>query len=281
MVWVYDYPLSKDERTIQTFLEKRFGKRKPIEKIVRLMSLYRYLRTHRFKSSSHIQSSFFLDKKHQTPLFSEKTAEQVYNGLKQRGGGSEYEYTNRLIDIGSSYMKENDPTPVSWIATKLFEIITLPANIAKNVVGSETFDLSTDFIHGAIETGVSGVNGLAADTAGPIGLAAVAIFTVVAAGIGASLALAEGDIAQSVVHIVNFLPGIGPALVKGLNKLEHIGKNIDSHRAKFGQIPIVGPYIRDMVPELKPKSVGGKRFSTKRNSITKCPRTRRNKCARS
>uniref|UniRef100_A0A6C0AHW9 Uncharacterized protein n=1 Tax=viral metagenome TaxID=1070528 RepID=A0A6C0AHW9_9ZZZZ len=278
MVWVYDYPLSKDERKIQLFLEEQFGKRRPVEKIVRLMSLYRYLRTHTFRSAHDIQTSFFMDKKHQTPIFNEDTAQTVYRSLHHRGGSSEYAYANELIKLSGEYVKSHDPTPISWIAEKLFQLLVLPANIAKTVIGSETFDLSADSLHALIETGVSGVNGVAADAGGPIGLAAVGMFTAIAAGVGASLALAQGDVAQSIVHIVNFIPGIGPALIKALNKLEHIGKNIDSHREKFGKIPFVGPYLRDMVPDLKKK--GGKQFSTRRHKVTKCPTTRRNKFAR-
>ena len=88
---------------------------------------------------------------------------------------------------------------------------------------------------------------------------------------GSCLALAEGDVAQAAIHAVNFLPGVGPALVKGINKAEHLALNIDKHRGELENIPLIGPTITGLV--------GGKRFST-RATIRNKWRTQRRRLGR-
>jgi len=130
---------------------------------------------------------------------------------------------------------------------------------------------------------VSGVNGIATTLGGPIGFAIVGIFTGIAAAFGATLAMAQGDFAQAAVHIINFIPGIGAPILKAMNKLEKMGSKVDHYRGQIANIPLVGETISSVVPELSvpenPPAAAGKRFSTRRRKLTKCPKTRRNKCA--
>ena len=122
-------------------------------------------------------------------------------------------------------------------------VITLPVQAAKGLLGEGIYDLASGSLHGLLETGVSGVNGIAEDVGGVAGFAVVGVFTGIAAAAGAAIALAEGDLSQSVVHAINFLPGIGPALVKGMNKAEHLAKTVDKHRDDITMIPFVGETI--------------------------------------
>ena len=284
MVWVYEEPLTADERKVQRYLDNQLKKKSYSEQIVKLLTLYTYLKKGKFRSPKQIQEHFFYDKKHEKPIFDEKTAKEVYRGLKQRGGG-EYPYSNRVVEIAGSFLKRNDPTPISGIAENVLWLVKQPAEVVKGMVGEGPYELASLGINGAIETGVSGVNGIATTIAGPVGFAVVGIFTGIAAAFGSALAMAQGDFAQSAVHIINFIPGIGSPILKVMNKLEKMGDKVDHHRKQIVNIPLVGETINSIVPDLsipaETTATAGKRFSTRRHKISKCPKTRRNKCVQS
>lgn len=284
MVWVYEDPLTADDRKVQRYLDNQLKKKVYSEQIVKLLTLYRHLKKGKFRSPKQIQEHFFYDKKHEKPIFDEQTAKQVYRGLKQKGGG-EYPYTNRVIELAGSFLKRNDPTPISGIAENVLWVAEQPAGLVKETVGEGPYELASLGINGAIETGVSAVNGVATTVAGPVGFAVVGLFTGIAAAFGAALAMAQGDFAQAAVHIINFLPGIGSPILKAMNKLEKMGDKVDHYRGQIVNIPLVGETISSVVPDLnmsvKTPATGGKRFSTRRRKLTKCPRTQRNKCVRS
>jgi len=257
MVWVYDDPLTKEE----TFLLRRinFGK-----KVLKIMSLVKFLRTHKFRSAQHLRNSVLVKNK---PLFTLEEAQQIYN----KSGGGEYPFTQELIEGTGEYLKTHDPTPISWFVQSALGIVRMPMDVAKETLGHGTVELASGIVHGLIETGVSGTNGIAADIGGPVGLAAVGIFTGMAAAAGSCLAIVEGDVAQAAVHAVNFLPGIGPAVVKAISKSEHLAVNINKHRDEINNIPLIGPTITGIV--------GGKRFST-RDPIRHKWRTQRKRFAK-
>jgi hypothetical protein len=291
MVWVYEEPLKPSERKVQRFLEKRFKKKGYSEQVVKLLKLMITLKKGKFRSPKQIEEHFFYDKKHERPIFNEKSAKEIYNGLKQKGG-SEYRLSNLAIQRIAEFLKSYDPTPVSWLVENGLWVVKQPAEIAKGVIGEGPFQLGSLALHGLVETGVSGVNGAATDVAGPVGFAAVGMFTGIAAAVGAALAEAEGDHAQAIIHAINFVPGIGPAVIKALTKLESVGKSIDRHRNQIANIPLVGDTLQSFVPDLHvalapptapptaaAPAAGGNRFSTRRRNLLKCPKTRRNKCA--
>jgi hypothetical protein len=283
MVWVYEEPLKPSEQKLQRFLEQRFRKKGYSEQVVKLLKLIITLKKGKFRSPKQIEEHFFYDKKHEKPIFNEKSAKEIYKGLKQKGG-SEYRLSNLAIQRIAEFLKSYDPTPISWLVENGLWVVKQPAEMAKGAIGEGPFQLGSLTLHGLVESGVSGVNGVASAAAGPFGIGTVGIFTGIAAAVGAVLAEAEGDHAQAVIHAVNFIPGIGPAVIKALTKLESIGKTIDRRRTQISNIPLVGETLQSFVPELPTEPVqaapaaGGKRFSTRRRILLKCPKTRRNKC---
>jgi hypothetical protein len=284
MVWVYEDPLTADERKVQRYLDKQLKKKGYTEQIVKLLTLYTYLKKHKFRSPKQIQEHFFYDKKREKPIFNEETAKEVYRGLKQRGGG-EYPYANRVVELAGSFLKRNDPTPISGIAENVLWLVKQPSEAVKGMLGEGPYELASLGVNGVIETGVSAVNGIATTVAGPVGFAVVGVFTGIAAAFGATLAMAQGDFAQAAVHIINFIPGIGAPILKAMNKLEKMGNKVDHYRDQIVNIPLVGETINSVVPNLnvpvETPATAGKRFSTRRRKLTKCPRTQRNKCVRS
>jgi len=282
MVWVYNDPLTEDERKAAEYLQKHLKKKQYVTKIVKLLSLLNYLKSKKFRSADQIRSEIFMDKG--KPLFDDNTASQVYKALYKKRGGGEYPFTESLIRGMGSFLKSYDPVGISWVIENGMWVLTLPVQAAKGILGEGIYDLASGSLHGLLETGVSGVNGVAADAGGPIGLAAVGLFTGIAAAVGAAIAIAEGDLSQSVIHAINFLPGIGPALVKGMNKVEHLAKTVDKHRDNITMIPFVGETITSWVPTYGEKEAaavaGGKRFSVRRRIRTKWPKTQRRRFAR-
>ena len=277
MVWVYNDPLTKDQRKAAEYLQKHLKKRQYITKIIKLLSLLNYLKSKKFRSAEQIKNEIFMDKG--KPLFDDNTASQVFKALsKKRGGGGEYPFTEHLIKQMAILLESYDPFEIGWVFEDGLWVATLPVQAAKGILGEGVYDLASGVVHGAVETGVSGVNGVAADLGGPVGLAIVGLFTGIAAGAGAGIAISEGDFAQAVIHAINFLPGIGPALVKGLNKAEHLAKTVDKDRSQINNIPFIGETITSWVPSYEgtaSPAAGGKRFSTRRRIRTKWPKTQR------
>lgn len=315
MVWVYNRPLSKNEGIIQSFLEKTFKKRSYSEKIIKLLSLTNYLKSKKFKSAESLRKDVLL--KEGTPLFDENNARRIFKSLSKKTGGSatgEYPYTETVIRGMASYLKSKDPIGIAWIFEDGLWLAKIPTETLKTIIGPKLYDFISVSLHAGVETGVSGVNGVAADAAGPIGLAVVILFTAIAAAAGATLSISEGVFAQAVIHFINLIPGPGPAIVKGINKIEHLAKKVEDDREIVEAIPFIGETISWAVPsgfekvyeeedssekdpqteeagrsEKDPQNEqgesdkptdGGKRFSTRRRIRAKCPRTRRQRFAR-
>jgi hypothetical protein len=265
MVWVYSDPLTKDELQVQSYLEKTLKKRSYTLKIVKLLSLFNYLRSKKFNSAKEIQSDILMKK--DTPLFDNKSASEVFKSLYKKRGGGEYPFTESIIEGMGNFLKRNDPIGVAWLFENGMWIVTLPVKVAKGIVGDGIYDLVSGTTHGLIETSVSGINGLAESIGGPFGIAIVIIFTGIAALAGSTLAAAEGDFSQAFIHFLNLIPAVGPALVKGVNKAEHLAKIVDKHRTDIDNVPF-GEYITSAVPKLESDeatpAAGGNRRRTRR-----------------
>jgi len=269
MAWVYDTPLTPQEKVVQRKLLRtpEFSKA-----ILKILSLIVFIRNHKFRSASHLHNSVFLDTKRKHHFFTIEQANEIFHTK----GGGEYPMLQRLIEDTGNFLKNNDPTPISWFVASTLGVIKKPSEFVKSEVGEGPYELASGVIHGLVETGVSGVNGVAADAAGPVGIAAVALFTGIAAAIGAIIAAVEGDQAQAAVHAINFIPGIGPAIVKALNKVEHLSFKIGEHRDQIANIPLIGETLLSLGPprpELVPTA--GKRFSTMKRKHFKWKMTRK------
>jgi hypothetical protein len=281
MEWIYQNPLTKNERIALKTLTHQMGNKSVLVALVKVLSLVRFLKNSKFSSAKKIRESVFFDKKKKHPVFDVPSSESIFKALKHSGGG-EYPLTNHLVYKLGSYIKSVDPTPISWGFENGVEILKWPLSTMESTPIGPLVEIGTGAIHGITEAGVSGVNGLGEAIGGPIGLAVVAPFTVVAAAAAACLALAEGDFGQAMVHAINFIPAVGPAMVKLVGKAEHMAEVADSKRDKIEELPF-GPEIVEYIPKLQddsePEFQGGKRFSTRKRSKSKW-RTQRKRYAR-
>jgi hypothetical protein len=242
MVWVYeDLPFSQKERKLYNTI-KRTSKTVLAERTVKLLNLVRYLKRKNFKTPEEIQESAFYDKKHLKPIFTVKSATAFSKSVNMRGG-REYPVTDSFARSAIGYLQSWDPTPISGLANSLKdEVVSVEQMIENNVPYGKLAAAST---HAGIETGVAAANNIGELGSAP-GAAIVMVGTVPAALAGAALATSQDDFGQAAVHLVNAIPVMGPPMVKGISKIEHLS-------------------------EMWQKT-GGKRFSTRRHNKAKWPR---------
>ena len=267
MEWIYENPLTPIERKALKFLRHRLQDKRVLVEIIKLLSLVQFLKNNKFSSAKKIRNSIFFDKKKKRPVFNTETSEAVYRSISQVGGG-EYPLTAHLVTKLASFLKSIDPTPVSWGVEQGIELIKWPISALESTSIGPFIEIGTSAFHGATEAGVSGTNGLGEVLGGPIGLAIVAPFTAIASAAASCLAVAEGDFGQAIVHGINFIPAIGPALVKLVGKGEHMAEILDSKRGELEELPF-GPTIVSFIPNLKELPSGGKRFSKHRRFNSK------------
>ena len=256
MVWVYeDSRLGPDEKKLYTLIRKRTNETVAL-RTMKFLNLYKYLRSHTFRDAKHLESSAFFDRKHTRPVFKADTAEKTFKALKQKGGKSK---SYPVID-GWAH------GAVDYLQTLLLPgFIRNPINgVYETITGTvlsaeESFPILKIFLKlfkSAVKIGDSAAQTVAGDVAGPIGKAIVAIPVIIAGATAALASVGESDWGAAIAQFSLSVPFIGEMLSNLINTLED--------------------YYRETPP-----ATAGKRFSTRRRKFTKCPRTQRNKCARS
>jgi hypothetical protein len=256
MVWVYETThLSSDEERIVKFLSKRTNP-KLAERSVKLLNLFLYLKKHTFRSPKSVQESAFYDKEHTRPIFTDKGAKEVYTSLKQKGGLSRsYPTTDAAIRSVISTIQSIFPQVVRDGINGVYSrvtgtVVSVQERLPLLRFASKLFRTGAKAAEATADT-------VATDVAGPVGAAAVAI-PVAAVGLAATAAsVAEDDLGGAASQMVQALPLIGNAGTAILNGIEDWNRPLPAQ------------------PEAVKKA--GKRFSTRRHKITKCPKTRRNR----
>jgi hypothetical protein len=269
MVWVYDSPLKKKERELQRELDKSLKKQS--EKIVKLLSLLDYLHRQKFRSAKKLRESAFYDAKKTRPIFSEEQAEVLVGNMKMKGGKpphnvvvdankSSYPLTEYIIDTASSTAAKIDPTPISPTISTAFSFVKAPLEFVENTPFGPVAEIGIGLVHTASEIGVTMLNSIGPAIGGPVGMAVVLPISMFIALTSSSLAVAEGDLGQAVVHILNALPIVGQPLVKVITKSESMSRRTQRMRKKVGRIPVMGPIIEPLIPR-----IGGKTRRRHRN----------------
>jgi hypothetical protein len=274
MVWIYESPFTKKEEAAYVVLKKRFKKYDLAKETVKLLSLTAFLKSQKFTSPNQIRNSAFYDTAKTKPIFNEKTAKDVYRGLKKKGGSdSKYPFTDFTIKNNISALVSYLPDVIEYPVRNIYGLLTTPVLTAKENV--PLVSLLFDVIHGATEVGVTTAGDGAEAIGGPIGAAIITPFLAVAGAIASGIAILEEDTGQAVAHMVNVIPLFGSAFGKGMTQTENMVKSLEKHPELASIIPFVGSYV-----DSKTLPTGGKRFSTQRHKYTKWPKTRRNRSAK-
>lgn len=275
MAWVYDSPFTKQENDAYLVLKKRLKNYDLAKDTVKLISLTAFLRKQKFKSPSEIQKSAYIDSAKTKPIFNEKTAKQVFQGLKKKGG-SDYPFTDFTAKQFMSYVVSFLPDFLEFPVRNIADLITRPvSNLKENI---PLFGLALDTIHSGTEIGVTTTADTAEAVAGPIGAAVATPFIAIAGALASSTALLENDVGQAVAHMVNVVPLFGSALGKWLTHIESLVEKLSTnHQTIASYLPLVSTYS---TTKNIPAPVAGKRFSTQKHKYTKWRKTRRNKSAK-
>jgi hypothetical protein len=271
MVWIYDDPpFTKREKNARRELHKKLKDRKFADTVIKVISLYIYLKRVNPTSVNQLKHLAYFDKAKTRSIFNEKNAKTVLISLKQKGGDTKYPYTDVAVKgILRDYTPEIIGSPISSVyATVTDTVNTLKDNVPFS-------DLALEAIHGTTELGVTTANGVGEMIAGPVGAAVVAPFTAIVVGLVSTLSTIEGDIGGAVAHLANWVPGLGLILNKAMIQTERMANTLQNHETISELIPYMTEYHNKIKNEI---DVGGKRLSTIKNKIHKWrKKTTRNK----
>jgi hypothetical protein len=104
-MWIYDDPPSDDyEKKIKTFLEKFLKNKEIAAKSARTLGLYKYLSEQKWKDSTEVYNSVYLDKEKKKHFFNKKDAKTIFAHLTQSGGA---EYTP-IGEVQKDHLKPYD-----------------------------------------------------------------------------------------------------------------------------------------------------------------------------
>jgi hypothetical protein len=243
MVWVYDSPLNASEQRVYKVLKRKLKEEDIAKTTVKILSLYSFLKSHKFSSPKQLRDAAFLDKGKSVPVFTDEQAKSVLKSLKKKGGASKYPFTDHVAKKGLDYATTLVPEEVKGTVQSVYDLATSPVRIVEENVPFG--DLLLGALHGATETGVTVAGDVAEGAGGPIGAAIVAPLTAMAAGLASlvSLGQKEKDFGQAVAHVANAVPVMGSALGKGLTQMEHQVENLKKHPEVAEFMPLVGEYI--------------------------------------
>lgn len=269
MVWVYDDPpFTKREEQAYNAIRRKLKDKKFVDNLIKLISLYIYLKRMKPTTVSQIQESAYFDKEHTKPIFDKQTAKKLLLALKQKGGESKYPYMDVAI---KGVLRDFTPSVISSPVGSVFEVVNGTVDTLKNNIPFA--DLALETVHSASAVGVTSAGDIGEIVGGPVGAAVVAPFTAIAAGLTAGLSTVEGDLGGAVVHIANWVPGIGSALSKLVEKGEHMAKTLKKHETISSYIPYMSEYHRSL------DQVAGKRLSTIKHKHIKWLKTQRRRSA--
>lgn len=276
MEWVYEKaPVSKKQKSIYRYIERKTHDAKLAEKVVKLLSLYDFLQSQNFKSAKEIEDAAYLDKGHKKKVFNERTAKAAFRLLHQKGGTAE---EAKVIDKGVrailNYMREYTPTPVLEVTDTVYPWVTLLGSVQKAPLVGPMVDIATESAVQATTTGMVAADDIGAEVAGPVGSATVAIPVAIAGLMVVLTHIMEDELGEALLAAFLMIPFIGPTLWKAATSAGKMATTIAKKKYELQDVPFVGPYV-DYLPDI-PKE-GGKRFSTLRHIHTKWRKTIRRK----
>jgi hypothetical protein len=269
MVWIYDDPpYTQKEMLAYKHIKRKLRNKKFASELIKLISLYIFLKRSKFSTVKEIVNSAFYDKEKTRPIFNEKHARLLLKALKQKGGSSHYPF---LDTAAKGVLRDYTPSIISSPVGEVNNLVTGTVNNLKNNIPFA--DLALEAVHGSAQVGVTTANDLGEAVGGPIGAAVVAPFTAVASGLASLLSVGEGDLGGAIAHLATGVPILGIILSKGIEQSEKMAKVLKNHP----QIAEAIPYMTEFHHKEQETSIpeGGKRFSTMRTKTYKWKTLRR------
>jgi hypothetical protein len=280
MVWVAERPsYDADDKKLLKYLSTRMGEPNA-EKIVKVMSLYKYIESHPIKSAKDIQTSVYYDVAKTRHVFDQKTAKSLFSTMKQSGGaGDDALVLDRIIRGMITFIQQYLPTPITIAADNAYYYATILKRIEQMPEIGPFVDIAKEAFVQVTKTAVVGANDIATDVAGPAGSVAVAIPAAIAVSFVTITHLLEDELGEAMLVTFLAVPFIGPTLYKAAGSLGRFGRKVFEHkdtivgttRTFLGDG--IGDKVSYYIPNLDSRK-GGKRFSTRRRKVHKWRRTR-------
>lgn len=252
MVWVYSQPIrDKRIRKIRAYLEKRSRNKEVSDRVAKALSLNDFLREHKWKSHKEIQESVFHDTQHTKPIFSDKQSKTIFRMLNQSGGTSDEAL---ILDKGVRsllvYIRDYMPNIVVNVSDLAYPYVTFLKTLKDVPEIGPIIDIAKETAVQVGTTGIVAANTIAAEAAGPVGVAVVALPAAIAGLMVVLTHVMEDELGEAMLASFLILPFVGPILYKTAVSAGKIAFKVSK------DFPGVIPF-------------GGKRFSTQRRSDIK------------
>ena len=270
MVWIYENPpFTKREIRAYKSIRRRLKDKVFVDKLIKMISLYIYLKRTKFSSSKDIIESAYYDKAKTIHIFNEASAKHILKALRQSGGSdSQYPFTDTAV---KGVLRDYTPSIIGGPVRSVYGLLTGTVNTLKDNIPFA--DLTLEAVQLSSELGVTGANNLGEVVGGPIGAMVVAPFTAVATGLSTLLSAGEGDLGGAVAHMANWVPFVGIILSKAIVQGERMANVLKDHPDVASLVPYMQEY-HQTIP------TGGKRLSTMRHRHGKW-KTQRKRFAKS
>jgi hypothetical protein len=295
MVWIAERPLNNaDDKKLFKYLKVRMGERNA-NKIVKVLSLYKYIESRPIRSQKDVETIAYYDAKMTRPVFNRKTAKSVFSLMKQSGGaGDEALVLDRAIRGIIGYIQGFLPGPLISAAGNAYYYMTILKRIEEMPGIGSFVDIAKEAVLQTTKTLVVGANDIATDVGGPAGAVAVALPAAIAVAFVAITHLLEDELGEALLVVFLAIPFIGPTLYKAAGSLGKFGRKIFEHKDTIvGTTSMflgdsMGERVEDLIPNMDARkeatpdppatapvtTTGAKRFSTRRRRVHKWRRTR-------
>jgi len=269
MVWIYDDPpYTAKEVVAYRHIKRKLKNKKFANELMKLVSLYLFVKRSKFSTAKEIQNSAFYDKEKTHPIFDEKHARLILKSLAQKGGESHYPF---LDTAAKGVLRDYTPEILSTPVGAVNGLVTGTVENLKNNIPFA--DLALEAVHGSTQLGVASANDLGEAVGGPIGAAVVAPFTAVASGLASLISVGEGDLGEAIAHLANGVPVLGIIFSKGIEQGEKMAKVLKKHPQLAEAIPYMTEFHQKQEQDIAPTA--GKRLSTMRTKKYKWKTLRR------
>jgi hypothetical protein len=260
MVWIYESPpFTKREIRAYKSLRRRLKDKAFVDKLIKMISLYIYLKRTKFTSTKDIVESAYYNKAKTIPIFDETSASHLLKALKQKGGDdSQYPFVDTAV---KGVLRDFTPSIISSPVSSVYGFLTGTVDTLKNNIPFA--DLAVEAVQLSSELGVTTANDLGEAIGGPIGAMVVAPFTAIATGFSTILSAGEGDLGGAVAHMANWVPFVGIILSKAIVQGERMAKVLKDHPGVASVVPYMTEYHQTL------PVTAGKRLSTMKHRHSK------------
>lgn len=287
MVWIAERTsYDNDDKKLFKYLRVRISEQNA-NKIVKVLSLYKYIQSQPIRSQKDIETIAYYDVKKTRPVFNRRMAKSIFSMMKQSGGaGDEALVLDRVIRGMITFIQGFLPSPITTAADNAYYYMTILKRVEEMPGIGPFVDIAKEAVLQSGKTLVVGANDIATDIGGPAGAVAVALPAAIAVAFIAITHLLEDELGEALLVVFLAIPFIGPTLYKAAGSLGKFGRKIFEHRDTI--IGTTSMFLGDsmasnvqyFIPNMEarnekiPVTTGGKRFSTRRRKVPKWRRTR-------